>query len=66
MTYEEKIEHAIRLLQSIPQDGPIELCYSCGKDSDVIHLRLNPKRAAFLTNTILCYIATKGNFFSLQ
>ena len=36
MTYEEKIEHAIRLLQSIPQDGPIELCYSGGKDSDVI------------------------------
>lgn len=36
MTYEQKIEHAIKLLQSIPQDGPIELCYSGGKDSDVI------------------------------
>lgn len=36
MTYEAKIQHAIRLLQSIPQDGPIELCYSGGKDSDVI------------------------------
>lgn len=36
MTYEQKIDHAIKLLQSIPQDGPIELCYSGGKDSDVI------------------------------
>lgn len=33
---ERKIERAIKLLQSIPQDGPIELCYSTGKDSDVI------------------------------
>lgn len=31
-----KIDFAIKLLQSIPQDGPIELCYSTGKDSDVI------------------------------
>ena len=45
---------------------PCHVLASKGKDSDVIHLRLNPKRAAFLTNTILCYIATKGNFFSLQ
>ena len=36
MTYERKIEAAIKLLKSIPQDGPIELCYSSGKDSDVI------------------------------
>lgn len=36
MTYERKIESAIKLLRSIPQDGPIELCYSGGKDSDVI------------------------------
>lgn len=31
-----KIDFAIKLLRSIPQDGPIELCYSGGKDSDVI------------------------------
>lgn len=31
-----KIDFAIKLLQSIPQDGSIELCYSGGKDSDVI------------------------------
>lgn len=31
-----KIEQAIKFIQSIPQDGPIELCYSTGKDSDVI------------------------------
>ena len=31
-----KIDFAIKLLRSIPQDGPIELSYSGGKDSDVI------------------------------
>lgn len=36
MDYEHKIRSAIRLLQSIPQDGPIEISYSTGKDSDVI------------------------------
>ena len=32
----KKIDFAIKLLQSIPQDGTIELSYSGGKDSDVI------------------------------
>lgn len=33
----KKVERAIRLLQSIPTDeGPVELSYSAGKDSDVI------------------------------
>ena len=36
MMDKKKVERAIKLLQSIPQDGPIELCYSTGKDSDVI------------------------------
>ena len=36
MDLQRKIDFAIKLLQSIPQDGPIELCYSGGKDSDVI------------------------------
>lgn len=36
MDYEKKVRSAIKLLQSIPQDGPIELSYSGGKDSDVI------------------------------
>lgn len=36
MTYEKKVAFAIKLLQSIPQDGPIEVSYSGGKDSDVI------------------------------
>lgn len=37
MNYEDKIRHAIKLLQSIPtDDGPIEISYSTGKDSDVI------------------------------
>lgn len=39
MDYERKIDFAIKLLRSIPHDGPIELSYSGGKDSDVI-LRL--------------------------
>lgn len=36
MEYRRKIDHAIRLLRNIPQDGPIEVSYSGGKDSDVI------------------------------
>ena len=36
MDLNRKIDFAIKLLQSIPQDGPIEVCYSGGKDSDVI------------------------------
>ncbi len=33
---QKKVDFAIRLLQSIPQDSPIEISYSGGKDSDVI------------------------------
>lgn len=37
MDLDRKIEFAIKLLKSIPtDDGPIEVCYSGGKDSDVI------------------------------
>ena len=39
MDYKRKIDFAIKLLRAIPQDGPIEISYSGGKDSDVI-LRL--------------------------
>ena len=39
MEYKRKIDFAIKLLRNIPQDGPIEISYSGGKDSDVI-LRL--------------------------
>lgn len=35
MDLNRKIDFAIKLLQSIPQDGPVELSYSGGKDSDV-------------------------------
>ena len=34
--YPRKVERAINLLRSIPQDTEIELSYSGGKDSDVI------------------------------
>jgi phosphoadenosine phosphosulfate reductase len=34
--FSKKVERAIRLLQSIPQDGEIEVSFSGGKDSDVI------------------------------
>lgn len=36
MDYKRKIDFAIKLLRSIPQDGDIEVSYSGGKDSDVI------------------------------
>lgn len=36
MALEKKIDFALNLLRSIPQDGPIEVSYSGGKDSDVI------------------------------
>ena len=53
---EKKVERAIRLFQSIPQDGDIELSYSGGKDSDVI-LELAkmagiPYRAIYKATTI--------------
>lgn len=35
MDLKRKIDFALNLLQSIPQDGPVELSYSGGKDSDV-------------------------------
>ena len=54
---EKKVDFAIKLLQSIPTDeGPIELSYSSGKDSDVI-LELAkmagiPYRAIYKATTI--------------
>ena len=33
---QKKVDFAIKLLQSIPQDGDIEISYSGGKDSDVM------------------------------
>ena len=53
---EKKVNFAIKLLQSIPQDGDIEISYSGGKDSDVI-LELAkmagiPYRAIYKATTI--------------
>ena len=52
----KKVDFAIKLLQSIPQDGDIEISYSSGKDSDVI-LELAkmagiPYRAIYKNTTI--------------
>lgn len=52
----KKVDFAIKLLQSIPQDGDVELSYSGGKDSDVI-LELAkiagiPYRAIYKNTTI--------------
>ena len=52
----KKVDFAIKLLQSIPQDGDIEISYSGGKDSDVI-LELAkmagiPYRAIYKNTTI--------------
>ena len=57
MELERKIKFAIHLLQSIPlDDGPVEVSYSGGKDSDVI-LQLTkeagiPYRAIYKNTTI--------------
>ena len=53
---QKKVDFAIKLLQSIPQDGDIEISYSAGKDSDVI-LELAkmagiPYRAIYKNTTI--------------
>ena len=53
---QKKVDFAIKLLRSIPQDGDIELSYSGGKDSDVI-LELTkmagiPYRAIYKSTTI--------------
>ena len=53
---QKKVDFAIKLLQSIPQDGDVELSYSGGKDSDVI-LELAkmagiPYRAIYKATTI--------------
>ena len=53
---QKKVDRAIRLLQSIPQDGDIEVSYSSGKDSDGI-LELTkmagiPYRAIYKSTTI--------------
>ncbi|MBD5173814.1 MAG: phosphoadenosine phosphosulfate reductase family protein [Bacteroidales bacterium] len=53
---QKKVDFAIRLLRSIPQDSPIEVSYSGGKDSDVI-LELAkmsgiPYRAIYKNTTI--------------
>ena len=57
--YEKKIQFALKLLRSIPTDeGPVEVAYSTGKDSDVI-LQLAkeagiPFRAIYKNTTIDC------------
>ena len=53
---QKKVDRAIRLLQSIPQDGDIEVSYSGGKDSDVILELMKmagiPYRAIYKNTTI--------------
>ena len=53
---QKKVDRAIRLLRSIPQDGDIELSYSAGKDSDVIlelaKMAGKPYRAIYKATTI--------------
>lgn len=54
--YERKVARSIRLLQSIPQDGVLEVSYSGGKDSDVILELVKmsgiPYRAIYKNTTI--------------
>lgn len=41
---------------------PCSYLASKNENADIIHLRLNSDQANIMTNTILCYIAYKGNF----
>lgn len=56
MDHKRKIDFAIKLYRSIPEDGPLEISYSGGKDSDVI-LRLaqmsGVKHEAIYKNTTI-------------
>ena len=53
---QKKVDFAIKLLRSIPQDGDIEVSYSGGKDSDVIlelaRMAGIPYRAIYKSTTI--------------
>lgn len=53
---------------TIKEDDRFTPCsYLQGKNNnaDIIHLRLSNKSAVKLTNTLMCYIKSKGNTFSL-
>ena len=69
MELNRKIDFAITLLQSIPQDGPVELSYSGGKDSDVI-LELarmsGIKFEAIYKNTTIDTSGTIAHYRALQ
>lgn len=44
---------------------PCSYLSSKNTNADIIHLRLSSRSAAKLTNTMMCYIKSKGNTFSL-
>jgi hypothetical protein len=44
---------------------PCSYLQKINSKSDIVHIRLNKDNAMSLTNTILCYIKTKGNLFTL-
>ena len=53
---------------TVKEDDRFTPCsYLQGKNNnaDIIHLRLSNKSAVKLTNTLMCYIKSKGNTFSL-
>ena len=63
---EKKVQRAIRLLQSIPKDKEIELCYSGGKDSDVILELANMGGGRCKTNLQMHDNRPERNNISLQ
>ena len=55
-------------LLSIDSDNyftPCSYLQAISNKSDIVHVRLNKDNSIPLTNTILCYIRTKGNLLSL-
>ena len=54
--------NSVLRLESDNYFTPCSYLAAKNENADVIHLRLNSDQAAMFTNTILCYIAYKGNF----
>lgn len=55
-------------LLSIDSDNyftPCSYLHAVSEKADIVHARMNKDNAVSMTNTILCYINTKGNLLSL-
>jgi len=60
------ISSADSVLKNAPDDyfTPCSWLSEVGPKCDIIHIRLDKSKAKIITNTLMCYIMTKGNWFS--